>query len=420
MRILIVNTSDTGGGAAIAARRLFGSLDKAGIDTRMLVLHKTSAEDKVLSAGGRWRKKAAFVWERAVIWANNLFSRKNLFAVSIANTGFDITRTEAFRQSDLIHLHWINQGMLSLHDIQLILHSGKPVVWTMHDMWECTAICHYAYTCGRFKDECGNCPFLRFPGDNDLSHKIFKRKQRILQGTAPHIVTVSHWLAGLARQSTLLKDKDISVIPNTLSLSQFKREDKAECRKRLSWPADKHIILFGAARIDNPIKGFPILLQSLRHLLRKGAYRADELCLVLFGHIKFPREVLPLIPVPYIYLGWIADPATQSRLYSAADITVSASHYETFGQTLIEAQSCGCPPVSFGNSGQADIIRHKENGYLADYLSAESLADGIEWGLTAGQDETLKRNMMASVREKYAEEVIARQYIRLYQSLIHS
>ena len=99
---------------------------------------------------------------------------------------------------------------------------------------------------------------------------------------------------------------------------------------------------------------------------------------------------------------------------------MSASHYETFGQTLIEAQSCGCPPVSFGNSGQADIIRHKENGYLADYLSAESLADGIEWGLTAGQDETLKRNMMASVREKYAEEVIARQYIRLYQSLIHS
>ena len=164
MRVLIINTSERIGGAAIAANRLMESLNDAGIDTGMLVLHKTSHSDKVHTVGKSWQRKFTFIWERLIIWANNLFSRKNLFRVSIANTGFDVTRLPVFKEADIIHLHWINQGMLSLHNIQQVITSGKPVVWTMHDMWECTSICHYSYSCESFKNECGNCHFLRFPG----------------------------------------------------------------------------------------------------------------------------------------------------------------------------------------------------------------------------------------------------------------
>jgi hypothetical protein len=73
-----------------------------------------------------------------VIWSANRFRRYHLFDVDIANTGTDITSLPEFRQADVIHLHWVNQGMLSLKDIRKILTSGKPVVWTMHDMWPCT------------------------------------------------------------------------------------------------------------------------------------------------------------------------------------------------------------------------------------------------------------------------------------------
>ena len=97
---------------------------------------------------------------------------------------------------------------------------------------------------------------------------------------------------------------------------------------------------------------------------------------------------------------------------------VSASFYETFGQTLIEAQACGCVPVSFGNSGQADIIRHKENGFLADYLSADSLAEGIRWGITEARATLSEENMRNEVSEKYSGEVVAKQYLDLYQNLI--
>ena len=417
MKVLIINTSEQTGGAAIAAKRLMQSLNTSGIDAQMLVLHKTSQSTKVLSIGTSWQKKWTFIWERFIIWVNNFFSRKNLFTISIANSGFNITRLPVFQQADIIHLHWINQGMLSLHNIKEIITSGKPTVWTMHDMWECTAICHYAYTCNAFKSECRNCCFLRFPGKYDLANRVFRKKSELFRNADLNIVTVSTWLAEQVRQSTLLKEKNTSIIPNTLSLSDFKMLDKEQCRKALALP-DKHLILFGAARLDNPIKGFDILLKAIQHLVTTRKFNPDQLHLVVFGKMKHPELVLPKIPVSYSDFGLIADSFLLSQLYSAADITVSASLYETFGQTLIEAQACGCLPVSFGNSGQSDIIQHKENGYLADYLSVESLAEVIYWGLTQSQTEISKDSMRNNVLRKYSGEIVAGQYIHLYRNLI--
>lgn len=417
MRVLIINTSEKTGGAAIAARRLMESLHAAGTEVKMLVLHKESQSDLVIPIGRNWQKKCTFLCERLVIWMNNLFSRKNLFTVSIANTGFNVTRLPAFQEADIIHLHWINQGMLSIRNLQEIFESGKPVVWTLHDMWECTAICHHAHTCTNFKSECRDCRFLRLPGRNDLAHRVFKKKQKIF-GNAGNlsIVAVSTWLASQVRQSTLLKDKPVSVIPNTLSPSDFRMMDKESSRKELSLP-DKHIILFGAARIDDPIKGIEYLLQAIRLLIAEKHFRQEELHLALFGRIKHPEKLFAAIPVSYTYFGRIGDTAKLSQLYSAADVTVSASFYETFGQTLIEAQACGCIPVSFGNSGQADIIRHKENGFLADYLSADSLAEGIRWGMTEAQTTLPKEDMRSQVFEQYSGEVVAEQYLKLYKNL---
>lgn len=418
MRVLIINTSEKTGGAAIAARRLMESLHTAGTDVKMLVLHKESQSEQVIPVGKDWQKKCTFLWERLVIWTNNLFSRKNLFTVSIANTGFNVTKLPAFREADIIHLHWINQGMLSLNNIQEIFESGKPVVWTLHDMWECTAICHHAHTCTLFKSECRNCRFLRFPGNNDLAHRVFKKKQKLFGHASPlNIVAVSTWLSSQIQQSTLLKEKPVSVIPNTLSPTDFRMMDKELSRKELSLP-DKHIILFGAARIDDPIKGVEYLLQAIRLLIEKKQFPQEKLHLALFGKIKYPEKLLNSIPVSYTYLGRIGDTNKLSQLYSAADVTVSASFYETFGQTLIEAQACGCIPVSFGNSGQADIIRHKENGFLADYLSADSLAEGIRWGISEARTAISKENMRSEVFRKYSGEVVAKQYLNLYQNLI--
>ena len=141
MRVLLINTSERIGGAAVAASRLMESLKNNGIKAKLLVRDKQTDQITVVSLSRNWRMVWKFVWERIVIWKANHFKRDNIFAVDIANTGTDITSLPEFQQADVIHLHWINQGMLSLRNIENILASGKPVVWTMHDMWPCTGIC---------------------------------------------------------------------------------------------------------------------------------------------------------------------------------------------------------------------------------------------------------------------------------------
>ena len=117
------------------------SLKNNGIKAKMLVRDKQTDQISVVRLKSNWLQVWKFMWERIVIWSANRFRRYHLFDVDIANTGTDITSLPEFRQADVIHLHWVNQGMLSLKDIRKILTSGKPVVWTMHDMWPCTGIC---------------------------------------------------------------------------------------------------------------------------------------------------------------------------------------------------------------------------------------------------------------------------------------
>lgn len=412
-KVLIVSTSDVSGGASVAAVRLAEALNNNGVEARMLVRERLTDKPFVTQMAGRWQQKWNFLWERLRIFFSNLFSRKNLFTVSIANTGQDITTTQAFRDADIIHLHWINQGMLSLDNIQSILKSGKPVVWTMHDMWQLTAICHYAHKCRRFTESCGRCPFLRFPHDGDLSGKVFKKKESVLRDAQIQFVAVSKWLQGEAQASSLLKRRDIRVVPNVLSLERFQLFPRDDSRRRLGIKA-RYVVMFGAGRIDNPIKGFGYLCNALRHIIDTQKMAKDDLCLLLFGSIK-DRAVLQQIPVPYIYNGYVEGDDTLSMMYSAANCVVSSSLYETFGQTLIEALACGCLPVTFDNSGQTDIVRHKENGYLARWKDSESLAEGIVWAAT-GNDIDRER-LRSEVLDTYSERVVAGQYIDIYEKV---
>ena len=112
MRVLIINTSERIGGAAIAASRLMESLKNNGIKAKMLVRDKQTDQISVVRLKSNWLQVWKFMWERIVIWSANRFRRYHLFDVDIANTGTDITSLPEVRQADVILLHLINQGML--------------------------------------------------------------------------------------------------------------------------------------------------------------------------------------------------------------------------------------------------------------------------------------------------------------------
>ena len=416
MKVLIVNTSELTGGAAVAANRLCDALNANGVTAMMLVRDKQTDDITVARCGTTLQNRWNFLWERFVIWLHNRLSRRHLFKVSIANAGIDITRTPEFREADVIHLHWVNQGMLSLKGLRKVLQSGKPVVWTMHDMWPLTAICHHAYECTNYQTACSDCPFLQHPGRHDLAWRVFRSKQQLLSRVPTGrltFVAVSQWLADKALSSALTGAFPVHVVPNVLSLQQFTIVDRIDARTALE-AEEPFVIAFGAARIDDPIKGFGYLCQALSLLVEQGRYRADEVRLLLFGHLR-DAGVLKQLPVRYTHLGYVDDVYRLSQIYSASNVTVSSSLYETFGQTLIEAMACGSVPVSFDGSGQTDIIIHHQNGYLARRLSVESLADGIAWAL---QCQLSPQELRRSVVRRYSESVVARQYIKIYHDIL--
>ena len=79
----------------------------------------------------------------------------------------------------MIHLHWVNQGFLCLSDIKKLVNTGKPIVWTMHDLWPATAICHYPGGCEKYISNCYQCPMLKRNPFFDLAASVFKEKGKI-------------------------------------------------------------------------------------------------------------------------------------------------------------------------------------------------------------------------------------------------
>ena len=100
MRVLIVNTSEKTGGAAVAANRLMDALNNNGVKAKMLVRDKETEDITVVSLPRSLRLQWNFLWERWCVFWHLHFSRQRLWEVDMATSGTDITRLrESLRQS---------------------------------------------------------------------------------------------------------------------------------------------------------------------------------------------------------------------------------------------------------------------------------------------------------------------------------
>ena len=418
MRVLIVNTSERIGGAAIAASRLVEALKNNGIKAKMLVREKQTDRLSVIELKKNWWRMWQFIWERILIWKENQFKKHNLFAVDIANTGTDITAIPEFQAADIIHLHWINQGMLSLNDIQKILQSGKPVVWTMHDMWPCTGICHHARECNNYHQECHHCPYLYKGGKKDLSNQIFKKKQALYKLAPITFVTCSRWLKERASQSALLANQEIINIPNPINTNLFKTRNKQEARIKCNLPTDKRLILFGSAKITDKRKGIDYFIESCKTLAEKYPELKEELGVVVYG--KDSEQLKPLVPFQVYPLNYISNEKELIDVYNAVDLFVTPSLEENLPNTIMEAMACGIPCVGFNVGGIPEMIDHLHNGYVAEYKSVEDFANGIHWVLNGGEYKTLSEEACRKVSSSYSESTIAKRYIEIYNKITGS
>lgn len=423
MNVLIINKSDVTGGAAVVSYRLLQSLVSAGIDARMLVVEKGTDDCRVEKAYSDMRMKMPFLWERLKIFLANGLNRTTLFKIDTASNGLPLHKHPWVKEADLICLGWINQGMLSLKGIRKIADMHKPIVWIMHDMWNLTAICHHAGKCHHWKHQCGNCHLL---GENssshDLSFRTMQRKHTFYQyvkhisatGKGIHFIAVSNWVASLARQSSLMHDAALSVIPNPIYINE---KTKKSINK-------KYGVMFGAARLDDPVKGLPILNKCMEILASEYPEIAGLIELRTFGAVKDESQ-LHFAGIQHHHLGLLSAADVEKEL-NAGSLVLSTSLYETLPTTLIEGQVYGCIPVSLNRGGQSDIIEHKKTGYLAQWPenddpeeTARRVAQGIVWAVKQLQTdpEGIRSAMYESAKQRFGAESVAARYISLFKSL---
>ena len=419
MKVTLINTSDAGGGAPAASARLLNALRQNGVDTQMLVQYKKTGNSAVTGivkdTASKLKAKYTFLAERIPFILFDEEDKTVRFAFSTANAGTSIVDHLLIKEADVLHLHWTNSGFLSITDLTELINTGKPIVWTMHDMWTFTGGCHYSGACTRFEQECGNCPFLRDPDPNDLSHKDWKRK-KTMYTAAKNLTFVgcSQWLTSVAKQSSLTGRFIMRAIPNPINVEVFSPQDKIFARAKHGVSAGAKVILFGAANINDRRKGITYLVEAL-HLLKEDSPENVEI--VIFG--KNRHFDVTTLPFAVHQLNIIKDEAQLAEVYSMADVFVTTSLEDNLPNMVMEAMACGTPVVAFNTGGITEMVDHMQNGYLVPLGSAQGIANGIA-AIMAADHVLLAQNARQKVLDNYTNKRVAEQYIQLYNSILQA
>lgn len=391
MNVLLISTSEFSGGGAIAARRLMDALNKNGVKAKMMVRDKQSDAVTVCKVGNKLPK----FLERLSIFPRCGFRRSRLWQTDIANVGIDITRTREFKEADVIHLHWVCQGMLSLDGLDKIMSSGKRIIWTLHDEWPYLGVCHYRDNCT--ESECRKCPLLC----GSMPYSIYTRKHAMYQRWHPTFVGCSQWITDQARHA--MPNERVEHINNCIPAALFHPTDMLQARQSLSLPQDKRLLLFCSQKVNDERKGIIYLVEALQ-LLSK-----DNLHLVIVGK---NAEKIPLPDdISATSFGSVSE-RMMPDIYNAVDAFLTPSLQDNLPNTIAEAMSCGTPCIGFDVGGIPEMIDHLENGYVARYQDAADLAAGIRFVLS----HDLRDAAHHKAADAYGETHVAQQYINLYQT----
>ncbi|OQX97186.1 MAG: hypothetical protein B6I20_13220 [Bacteroidetes bacterium 4572_117] len=369
MKIVFVNKSDRVGGAAVACRRLHTAIVKSGTDSKLLVQEKTDDDPTVIAVGsGFWKKKKdflLFVIERLYFLFYEA-SKEIRYAFSPAVAGENIHKNTLIKNADIVHIHWFNQGYLSLKNLKALL--------------------------------------------------IQQKKMQILKGANITFVTSSHWLKREADKSMLLKDFRVLSIPIPIDANVFYTADKYSIRKKLSLPKNKKLILFAAANISDKRKGLDYLLQALK-LIEDNNLNFADIEILTFG--KFDAAAFYNLSFKVYNLGVISEAEKIAEVYNAADLFAIPSLEDNLPNTIIESLACGTPVLAFNSGGMPEMVDHKINGYVAEYKSVDDLKNGIEFIINHPDAELLGKNAVEKAQQAYSEKGVAEKYKKVYKEILN-
>lgn len=419
IRVVQLSTTESVGGAALAAHRLHDALNAHAGDVRSTLfvgmaqaggpgVREFNPAAPAPRGVGRWLFRAGRRLQRRVRTVDGpLFSQDW--------TVFGRRPLRQIPPADVHHLHWT----ADLVDFRMLAPLARrgPLVWTLHDMNPFTGGCHYDAGCDRFTTRCGECPILVAPAGDDASSQTLRRKHRALAALPDNALTVvcpSAWLAGESRRSALFKRFDARVIPNGIDLKMFRPvEDRAAVRDRLGLKPSDRAVLFVAEIIDDIRKG----RRELERVLAETARRLPNLRVLTLGQ----GDTTGMTGLAFRHLGKLSDPEAIRDAYAAADLFVIPSLQDNFPNTVIEAMACGTPVAGFATGGVGDAVEEGVSGTLAPTGDTARLTDEITHLLN---DDPLRAVMGQAARTRaethYGLPTQAAAYRALYDELLQN
>lgn len=407
MKILHI-TSHLTGGAALAVIRLHSSLLHNNMDSRVLTLDVVNDKNNIYTFKPIINYQCNTIFSRIVksllyrfnwgigrYWRMNDKARKeHECQYTYPVSPYRVENHSLIGWADIIHLHLCDDF---INYPSFFKKVKKPIVWTLHDIGIGYGGFHYKVDYDTL-----------LPYFQELEEKFVSIKSDAISPLdSLTIISLSKEMYDYTKGISYLKDKPNYIIPNSVDTEQFVALDKLECRKQLSLPQNKTILLFVSEYVETKSKGLELLKEVIASL------DLQNILLCIVGN--YPADMPIKDSIKTLYFGKINDSYKMSQLYSAADYLIAPSSQEVCCQTPLESMACETPVVVFPSGAMKDYV-HEEQGVVCKDCSKQSLKEGLLHALQTKYDSASIRKYVSS---KFSPSKIAQMYIEVYKSSLN-
>jgi D-inositol-3-phosphate glycosyltransferase len=291
---------------------------------------------------------------------------------------------------------------------------------SLSDAWGGLPIVHMFHTLGEMKNRIARSVEEREAPERITGEKrILMRADRIIVATlAEHSQLRFLYKAG---------DHKLVVIPPGVDTSHFYPIPPDEAKQYIGLKPESRMVLF-VGRIE-PLKGVDTLIQAMACLQLDESIRPVHLAIIGGNPAANPQDMTMemtrlqkmcdelAMGQMVIFLGKRGQD-TLPYYYSAAEVLVMPSHYESFGMVALEAMACGTPVIASEVGGLAYLVRDGETGFTIPSSEPDKLCEKLSWLLS---DPHLHRTMglrAAEYARSYSWDKIAPQVVDVYEEVL--
>lgn len=399
MKILHLNTTVN---ISSAPYKLHKAMLDCGMDSRLLVMRADGITDvDILDISVTYKiKRRIGAYKRNRIKKN--LNLKEYMPIDILPIGIDISKHKLVKEADIICIHWINSDFLSCKEIKKLIDTGKTVYQFCHDNYTFTGGCHVRMGCQGYKEGCSKCQQISGSRAEEIIDRAIKDKDVCYNAENITFVSPSSWMDSNVTSSSIYHGQKHLIIPNVIDTDIYKPvsiEDRIRIRSKYGIDKDSKVILCPIKADERvPYNGAEYLWEVL-----KSVSERDDVRVVTFGIEKIEDNH----GINLVNVGFVSDRDELIGLYSMADVMLITSLEDSFNMAAAECIASGTEVVAFNNGGIVDIIRHKENGYMAELYDAKGLIDGINYILSSTEEADDKEDrLIKSIKDRFSREKV--------------